>query len=32
LILQDKNNAAKDGQIGFGMGCIYASAKLGQNN
>ena len=32
LILQDKNNAAKDGQIGFGMGCVYASAKLGQNN
>ena len=28
IILQDRNQAVKDGQIGFGLGCIYAVAKL----
>ena len=30
IILQDRNQAVKDGQIGFGLGCIYAVAKLGR--
>jgi len=30
MIRQADNQAVKDGQIGFGLGCIYAVAKSGQ--
>ena len=30
MIRQAENQAVKDGQIGFGLGCIYAVAKGGQ--
>ena len=30
VIRQANNQAVKDGQIGFGLGCIYAVAKGGQ--
>jgi hypothetical protein len=32
MIRQVDNPAVKDGQIGFGLGCIYAVAKGGQTN
>ena len=30
MIQQADNQAVKDGQIGLGLGCLYASAKSGQ--